>query len=137
MNKSYFVIAIAVMCIFGLSTSSRAQEGDAIVVKVPFDFIVSATTMPAGTYTVGHLFDDPHSGIVLHGDTKQSAVVLPTVVEWTSTFQPMLTFQHIGDKYFLAKIDTLARTYTISTRRPMMVLARTTDKTTVLAGGTN
>jgi hypothetical protein len=137
MKKLYFTLALAVMCVFGLGGSSHAQEPDAIVVKVPFDFFVGARTMPAGTYSVGRLVsNDQRSSLILRGDGR-SAIVLPTAVDETSTFLANLTFQHLGDKYFLDKIKTPAGIYTIATPRPMTVVARTTDKNAASAGGTN
>jgi hypothetical protein len=137
MNKFYFALALAVMCILGFGESSRAQEADAIVVTVPFDFVVGTQTMPAGRYDVGRLLsNDQRSSLILRGDGR-SAIVLPTGVEETSTFQANLTFQHLGDKYFLNKIKTPAGIYTIPAPRPMPVVARTTDKNALPAGGTN
>jgi hypothetical protein len=137
MNKLYFTLALAVMCILGFGGRSHAQDADAIVVTVPFDFVVGTQTMPAGRYNVGRLLsNDQRSGLILRGDGR-SAIVLPTAVDETSTFQANLTFQHFGDKYFLDKIKTPAGIYTISARRPMTVVARTTDKSAVPTGGTN
>jgi hypothetical protein len=45
--------------------------------------------------------------------------VLPTAVDETSTFQATLTFEHLGDKYFLDQIKTPAGIYTIATPQPM------------------
>jgi hypothetical protein len=137
MKKVYFTLALAVMGVVGLGRSSQAQEPDAIVVKVPFDFVVGTQTMPAGRYDVGRLLsNDQRSSLILRGDGR-SAIVLPTAVDETSTFQANLTFQHLGDKYFLDKIKTPAGIYTIATPRPMTVVARTTDKNAASAGGTN
>jgi hypothetical protein len=137
MKTLYFTLALAVMCVFGLGGSSHAQEPDAIVVTVPFDFVVGTRTMPAGRYDVGRLVsNDQRSSLVLRGDGR-SAIVLPTAVDETSTFQANLTFQHLGDKYFLDRIKTPAGIYTIATPRPMTVVAGTTDKNAASAGGTN
>jgi len=136
MNKSYFAVAIAVICVFGFGITSHAQDADVLVVDVPFDFVMASTTMPAGTYRVARLSDDSHSGIVFRGDGNV-AVILPKTVEETSIPKALLTFEHAGDKYFLGKIETPGHTYTITTPRPIMALAKTTDITTVPASGTN
>jgi hypothetical protein len=136
MKKLYFTLALAVMSVLGLHGSSLAQEPDAIVVKVPFDFFVGNRSMPAGTYSFGRVFTDQHSSFILHGDGR-SAIVLPTAVDETSAFEAKLTFEHSGDKYFLDKIKTPAGIYTIAAPRPMPVVGRTTDKNAVSAGGTN
>jgi hypothetical protein len=136
MNKLYLTLALAVMCVFGLSGSSRAQEPDGIVVKVPFDFFVGTQAMPAGTYSFGRLLSSQRSSFILHGDAR-SAVVFPTSAEETSTFNSNLVFEHLGDKYYLGNIKTPAGIYTIATPQPMLALARTSDKNGVIAGGTN
>jgi hypothetical protein len=137
MNKMYFTFALAVMCIVSLGTTSRAQDTDGIIVNVPFEFVVGAKVMPAGTYMVARLFSDPSSGVVLRS-AANSAVVLPTTVEGASVFKALLTFQHMGETYFLGKIETPGMVYTFSTPRPRMTLARThDDETTVRVGGTN
>jgi hypothetical protein len=136
MKTFYFTLALAVMCVLGLSGSSHAQEPDGIVVTVPFDFFVGTRSMPAGTYSFGRLFPDQRSSFILHGDAR-SAIVLPTAVDETSTFQAKLTFEHLGDKYFLDKINTPVGIYTIATPRPITMEARTTDGNAVSAGGTH
>jgi hypothetical protein len=136
MKQLYFTLALAVMCVLGLSGNSYAQEPDGIVVKVPFDFFVGTRSMPAGTYTFGRVFTDQHSSFILHGDGR-SAIVLPTAVDETSAFEAKLTFEHLGDKYFLDKIKTPAGIYTITTPRPMPVVAGTADKNAVSSGGSN
>src|ERR1700674_1437339 len=136
MNKVYFTLALAVISILGLGGSSHAQEPDGITVKVPFEFFVGTQAMPAGTYSFGRLFSSQRSSFILHGDAV-SAVVLPTSVEETSTFKANLVFEHLGDKYYLGKIKTPAGIYNIATPRPMLALARTSDKNAVSTGGTN
>jgi hypothetical protein len=136
MNKSYCAVAIAVMCIFGLGISSQAQDTDGIVVTVPFEFVVAASTMPAGTYRIARFSDDPQSGIVLRG-AANTAVVLPMTVEGASIPKALLTFQHSGEKYFLGKIETPGVVYTIATPRPRLTVARANDHSTVSVGGTN
>jgi hypothetical protein len=136
MNKTYFTLALAVMCIVGLGTMSRAQDTDGMVVNVPFEFVFGANVMPAGTYNVARFSNDPSSGVVLRSGTN-SAVVLPTTVEGVSVPKALLTFQHLGETYFLGKIETPGMVYTIATPRPRVTLARTHDQTTVQVGGTN
>jgi len=135
MNKSCFTVALAVMCILGLSTQSHASKADALIVTVPFDFVASTATMPAGTYTVQSLFDEAHSGVVFRGGAA-AAVVLPTAIEGTLSGES-LTFERVDGKYFLRKIDTPAGVYTIAMPRMRMIGARTHDQTTVPASGTN
>jgi hypothetical protein len=136
MKKSYVTVALAVICIFGLGISSRAQDTDGIVVTVPFDFVVAGKALPAGNYHIGRYFNDPHSGVVLRSGAN-TAVVLPTTVEGASVPKALLTFQHSGEKYFLGKIETPGSVYTIATPRPRLTVARANDQPTVSVSGTN
>jgi len=136
MKKSYATVALAVIFIFGLGMSSRAQDADGIDVAVPFDFVVAGKTLPAGNYHIGRFFDDPHSGVVIRSG-KNVAVVLPVTVEGASVREAVVTFQHTGEKYFLGKIETPNTVYTIATPRPRLMVAGANDQSTVSVGGTN
>jgi hypothetical protein len=134
MKKSYATIALAVICIFGLGISSRAQDADGIDVTVPFDFVVAGKALPAGNYHIARFLDDPHSGVVLRSGAK-TAVVLPTTVEGASVREAVVTFQHTGEKYFLGKIETPGTVYTIATPRPRLMIAGADHQSTVSVGG--
>jgi len=135
MKKSCFTIALAVMCLLGLGSRAHAQKPDALIVTVPFDFVLYKANMPAGTYRVERLFDDAHSGVVFSSETTK-AVVLPTAIEG-ALHGESLTFEHADGRYFLRRIDTPAGVYTISMPRIRTTVARAHDQTTVPAGGTN
>lgn len=134
MNKTYFAFAIAVMCILGFGLSAHAQDSEAIVVSVPFEFVAGAGTLPAGTYRVGRLSQESRSVLALQGDTK-TIFVLPKAFDEPSSTEAMLTFEHVGDKYFLGKIETPSGVYKLSTPRPFMAMAHGAT-VAVPAGGT-
>jgi hypothetical protein len=135
MKKQYFTLALAVMCIVGLGTASRAQDTDGIVVNVPFEFVVGAQVLPAGTYRVARFSNDPHSGVIL-SNGPNAAVVLPMTVEGAATLAPKanLFFKHSGERYFLGKIETPGFVYTLATPRPIMTVAAAHDQTTTPSG---
>lgn len=134
MNKTYLTVAIAVVCILGFGLSARAQDSESIVVSVPFEFVAGAGKLPAGTYRVGRISRESRSVLALQGDTK-SAFVLPVSIGEPSSIEAMLTFEHVGDTYFLGKIETPSGVYSLSTPRPLMAMARS-NITTVPASGT-
>ena len=51
--------------------------------------------------------------------------------------QAKLAFQHVGDMYFLSKIETPGGVYTIGTPRVMTKVAQTRDEGTMSSSGTN
>jgi hypothetical protein len=135
MKALYFTLALAVMCVLGMATSSQALDTDGIVVTVPFEFVAGTNIMPAGTYKVGRFSDDPHSGVILRNGPN-TAVVLPMTVEGASTLAPKanLFFKHSGGRYFLGEIETPGIVYTLATPRPVVIVAGTHDQNTTPAG---
>ena len=45
-------------------------------------------------------------------------------VDGTSAEQPKLSFEHVGDKYFLSEVDTPTSVYTLALPRVMPALAQ-------------
>jgi hypothetical protein len=48
-----------------------------------------------------------------------------------------LSFKHVGDKYFLSEVKTLAGVYAIRTPRPMTQVAQMKDRGAMSSSGTN
>jgi hypothetical protein len=134
MNKSYLTVVITLTCMLGLGLSARAQDTEGVRVNVPFEFVAGGSTLPAGTYTVGRASADAHSGITIRS-YGHSALALPLVVDGTSAEQPKLSFEHVGDKYFLSKVDTPGGIYTFATPRAMTNLAQMKTNGTASSGG--
>ena len=55
MKKSFFTVVLTMTCLLGLGISAHAQDASGVVVKVPFEFVAGAKTLPAGTYSVGRV----------------------------------------------------------------------------------
>ena len=60
-----------------------------------------------------------------------------SLVDRTRAGQPKLSFEHVGDKYFLSEAETPGGVYTFALPRAMVALAQTKDQGTVSSGGTN
>jgi hypothetical protein len=136
MKKSYLTAVLTLTCLLGVGISAHAQDTEGVRVKVPFEFVAGGTTLPAGTYTVGRLSADASSGITIHGNGN-GAVMLPTVVNATPAEQPKLSFEHVGDKYFLSEAETPGGIYTFAVPRAMVMLAQKKDHSTVSSSGGN
>jgi hypothetical protein len=81
----------------------KADENLAVA-KIPFDFQVNQTPLPAGNYTV--IMDSNVVTIRLrNNDTGKSILLMPPGRESSKT-EPRLTFHHYGDHYFLSGIYT-------------------------------
>jgi hypothetical protein len=134
MKKSYLGALLTLVCVFGLGISARAQD-EQVVAKVPFDFVAGGKTMPAGTYNVSRVVG-PQRGLIIRG-SDSSAFVLPMVFDAGTADHASLGFAHVGDSYFLSKIETLGGVYTVGTPRPMNKVAQMKDNSSLSSSGSN
>jgi hypothetical protein len=105
-------------------------------VKVPFEFVAGGKTLPAGTYSAGWLSPGIHPSLII--DSKEngaSALVLPVVSDGESAGHAELSFERVGDKHFLSKVQTPAGVYTILTPRAMTKLAQMNDQGVTSSSG--
>ena len=136
MNRSNRLVVVATMCLAVMCGIARAQDPEGVVVTVPFEFIAGAKAMPAGTYKVGRISNDVRSALILSGQ-ENSAFVLPIVVDDASAVHAAaLDFERVGDKYFLNKIETPDRIYTVAVPRAMTVVVQVKDRGDAVSVGT-
>jgi hypothetical protein len=134
MKKSYLTVVLTLTCLLGLSISARAQDASNIVVNVPFEFVAGGKTLPAGTYSVGCVFPESDSILIIRSHDK-GEFLLPIVFNGASGGQAKLSFEHVGETYFLGEVQTPAGVYTIETPRAMTKLAQMKDHGTVASSG--
>src|SRR5712692_3852791 len=118
MKKSYSAVVLTLTCLLGLGISARAQGVDKVAVNVPFEFVAGGQTLPAGTYTVSRVSDLANPTLVIRS-YENSVSLLPIVFDGVAADHAELSFEHVGDKYFLNKVETLAGAYAIRTPRAM------------------
>ena len=136
MNRLYVTALLTLTCLCGLVVKARAQDPEGVVVNVPFEFAAGDRTMPAGTYSVGRISSDPHSGLVIRNYDK-SVLVPTTLFETASAQPPALSFEHVEDMYFLSKVETPGGIYTIPVPRAISALVQVRDHSSVSASGSN
>jgi hypothetical protein len=136
MNKSYLTVILTLTCLLGMGASACAQDTEGVVAKVPFEFVAGARTLPAGTYTIGRLSQDAHLGLIIRSNDN-SEFLLPVVVDEACAEKGTLSFQHVGDKYFLTQVDTPAGVYAFSIPRAMTILAQVKVQGTLSSAGSN
>lgn len=143
MKKSSLAVVLTLSCMLGLGKSARAQELDKLAVNVPFEFVAGGQTLPAGTYSVSRVSSgDPQSLVIRSNDN--SVFLLPAFfdggfvsVNGGSADHAELGFEHVGDKYFLSKVETLAGVYAFRTPRAMTQVAQVKDHGTASSSGVN
>jgi hypothetical protein len=124
MNKSYVTAVFMLTCLLGVGVSARAQDADAVVVSVPFEFVAGGATLPAGEYRVSRVNPGATRDLAIRGYNKGNAFLLPLAFDDGPANQPALSFEHVGGKYFLSKIKTLDGVYTMPTSREMVMLGK-------------
>jgi hypothetical protein len=139
MKKSYVAAVLMLMCLLGVGVSAHAQDADAVVVGVPFEFVAGGTTLPAGEYRVSRVNPDVNRELAIGGYNTGSAFVLPVTFDDGPANEPTLSFEHVGGKYFLSKIKTLSGVYTLPASREMVMLAQmnTASPSTSSASGSH
>jgi hypothetical protein len=105
--KKYARIIVAVTFLFGLSVAANAEIRPGVVVKLPFEFVASGMTFPAGTYTVRRFSEQPFDTLILTRDDKGTSVFIhPVEMEQASDDKPKVSFHKVGEQHFLSAIET-------------------------------
>jgi hypothetical protein len=112
--KKYAAMLVAIAFILGLTGAAKAESQDGVIVTLPFEFVVGAKTLPAGTYIVRNLTDDLSGAIEISSQNYSTSMfVLPYVSEIAVTGKPELSFERVGDQHFLSTIQTAATVYRV------------------------
>jgi hypothetical protein len=124
-------MTFAFLVFAGLGVASNAQTEDQVVVTVPFEFVVAGTRLPAGTYHVDRLSDDPSKGLVFRDfENHASAAVLVTDVENTPAQSPKFIFETAGDLRFLNRIQTADHVFNFPVSKAKFTEALARNNTT-------
>ena len=116
--KKYAKIIVAVTFLLGLGMAAEAETRPEIIAKFPFQFVVGGKTLPAGTYKVSRLGDDPLSVLMLTNDNSTASVfVLPLSIAEPASDKPKVGFERVGARYLLSSIHTGDLVYNISVSR--------------------
>jgi hypothetical protein len=87
--------------------AANAEIRDQVLVKLPFEFVVSGTTLPAGTYTVKRLVQQQSNLLLLtNNDNRRSILVHPIESLDASNDMAKVRFRKVGEQRFLSAIQT-------------------------------
>ena len=113
--KKYSKILATITFLAGCGIAANAQTHDVVIAKMPFQFVAGEKTLPAGTYKVSRLSDNPTGPLLLTNDDNDiSEFLLPMASEGFSAEKPRLTFEQVGEEHFLNTIQTALETYYIA-----------------------
>jgi hypothetical protein len=128
---------------FGLAAmavAGRAQAIDQVIVNVPYEFVVAGKTLPAGDYRINRTSTSNVFELALTNvENRTGVLLLSGEVSDTREGKPSVSFEHIGDQYFLSTIETAEHIFTIPvTTKPAPVVAKNeTSPSTSSSSGSN
>lgn len=124
MKKIYASMLAGLLGLLGLGVAAKAQTRDKIVVTLPFEFVVSGKTLPAGTYSVDRIGDHKLQGLILTSYEHGTSVFVGAVeVAAARVDNPSVSFEKAGDQNFLSKIQTPTDVYQIAVSRAAILEA--------------
>lgn len=136
MKMKYATILLTFIFLLGSGVSAEAELRDEVVVTIPYEFVAAGKTLPAGSYSVSRVSSDKFGGLVISSkENHSSVVVLPIEVESTATINSELSFQHVGEQYFLSKIQTASHVYSIAVSHSAIMEAATKSPNSMPASG--
>jgi hypothetical protein len=122
--KKYARILVAVTFLLGLSVAANAEIRPEVVVKLPFEFVASGITFPAGAYTVKRFSQQPFDTLILtSNDSGTSVFVRPVEMEQASDDKPRVSFHKVGEQRFLSAIETADYIYNFAVSKSVLLEA--------------
>jgi len=114
MKRNFFLALVVSFAGAVLAAGAFAGESDRLVVNIPYDFVVSGKTLPAGNYRVGRVSStDLHHLLLTSVENHESIIALSTEIATAPTQNPAVTFQISGDEHFLTRIQTGEHIFTV------------------------
>ena len=121
--KKYARILVAVTFLLGFSVAANAEIRGEVVVKLPFAFVASGVTLPAGTYAVKRLSQQPFDTLMTSYDKCTSVFIHPTDMEDASDDKPKVSFHRVGEQHFLSAIETADYVYNFTVSKSVLLEA--------------
>jgi len=137
-KSHYITVVLALTILIGVGVSANAEERPELVVNVPHEFVVGSATLPAGKYVVSRLSDDRLGGLSIGSyDNDASAFFLASEFQNQLTNDAKVTFEQVGDVYFLHTIATAEGVYTVPSSRVLVSAAAMKHRDTMTPSGAN
>jgi hypothetical protein len=134
--KKYARILVAITFLLGLGVAANAELRTEVTVTLPFEFVVSGKTLPAGKYAVKRFSQQPFDVLMITSyDTGTSLFVSPLEMEEASAYKPNVSFHTVGDQHFLSAIQTADYVYNFRVSRSVILAAAAKPHGTVPVAG--
>ena len=107
MKRNYFRLFVVFLGAALLAGVASAGDSDRIVVNIPYDFVASGKTLPAGSYIVQRLSDSNYFPLSISSRENGTTVFVQSIeVKEASQSHPSVDFLVSGDQHFLTSIQT-------------------------------
>ena len=109
MKKLFSLMAIGSLVALSLAATAHAQlPGVPVRATIPFDFIVRGKVLPAGSYEIERVTEEPSGLLLRNVNNKHEHIVFETepVEGRRISNHNVLVFNHYGDEYFLSEVVT-------------------------------
>jgi len=127
--RKYARVLSAMVLFCGLGVGAKAEALGGISVTVPFAFVASGKTLPAGTYNVTRLTLTKSDLFWLtRRDTGASVLLVPSQGESARADTPEVTFLRVGDVRFLSMIQTGQNIYNLHVTHSAITEAATRSR---------
>jgi len=138
MKKHSASILLILTSLVGLGTSAVGQKQEAIV-TVPFSFMASGQTLPAGKYSISRVSEAHLGGLSIRNSENGVGVfVLANHFDSYSADSSKVSFEQVGNVYYLRAIATADGVYAIALPRTVNLVATGTKQhDDMSASGTN
>jgi len=136
MRKQYLSAVLTLFCLLGLGLGARAQDSDAVVTNVPFEFVAGGVTFPRGTYRVSRVSSAWDSHLLL-GNGEHRVFLLPIHFQGAVAENALFSFERVGNQYFLSKVKTLSGVYTMGGHRAPTTVTQKKATEGMASSGTN
>jgi hypothetical protein len=134
--KTHAMVLFAITFLLGTCVAAKAETPDAIIVTVPFDFVVSGKALPADTYTVSTPSDNKFGPLLLTGRENGNSVFLrPFERKSVSINKPHLSFEQVGGQHLLRTIQTTEGIYNLRLPRSAVLAAAASSHSGGTASG--
>jgi hypothetical protein len=122
----------AMIVLFGLNVTAHADEEGTVIANIPFAFVVDGKTLPAGTYNVSRVSQGSE---LLISSWNTGVFVIPTELDSSGAQKPVVSFEKLGDTYFLRQVNTPIGSFIIDTRGEITNLTRLKQQASMTSSG--
>ena len=100
-------LLVGLVAFGGFALNASALEFDQLTIRVPYDFVVSGKTLPAGTYRLSRVDNSFGRELLLRNvDNTSGVLIIPNQADDARGGELNVTFRQVGSLHFLSRIQT-------------------------------